>query len=213
MRRQTAHKSIAAASIVAVAAVAGIAFLPVPQLADANASASIVQEARTYNVDPVHSTVVFSAMYMGMSPFYGQFTDYSGTLTYDGESASSLKLELEIPMDSIDTHNTQRDNHLKAPDWFDARQYPTVKFTSGEVSEGDDGTYEMQGELTLHGVTKAVTATVTDLKAASTPRGDRAGLGATFTVKRSDFGVTTMMGDEGIGDEITLHVGLQATAQ
>ncbi len=211
MRHRTARRSVTAAALVALAGTAGVALLPVPQAADANA-ATAVQETRSYSVDSVHSAVIFSASYMGMSPFYGQFTDYSGSMTYDGSSSESFKLDLTIPMSSIDTHNTQRDNHLKAPDWFNAREFPNVTFTSESLSQKNDGTYELQGELTLHGVTKPVTATVSDLKAASTPRGDRIGLGATFTVKRSDFGVTTMLGDEGIGDEITLHVGLQGVA-
>ena len=62
-------------------------------------------------------------------------------------------------------------------------------------------------------MTKPVTATVTHLEAGQTPRGDRVGVGAELTVKRSDFGVTTMLGEDGIGDEITLYVGLQGVAQ
>lgn len=210
--------ALALAAFAAVGA-AGLVALPLPQPATATAIAATVrpaqetQAARTYNVDPVHSSVIFSALYMGMSPFYGQFTDYSGTLTYDGQTPESFDLTFEIPMDSIDTHNEQRDAHLKSPDFFNAREYPTVKFVSKKLTETGDGTYELTGDLTLHGVTKEVTADVTHLKAAKTRAGDRCGVGATFTVNRSDYGVTTMIGDDGIGDEITLHVGVQAVAQ
>lgn len=208
------RRAVLALSTFAAVGAAGLVALPQPQPVAAAATAvRPAQQAKTYDVDPVHTAVIFSAIYMGQSPFYGQFTDYRGTLTYDGQNSDSFKPTLEIPMDSIDTHNEQRDAHLKSPDFFNAREYPTVKFVSQKLTETGDGKYEVTGDLTLHGVTKQVTAEVSRLKAGKTPMGDRCGLGATFNVKRSDFGVTTMMGDDGIGDEVTLHVGVQAVAQ
>ena len=175
-------------------------------------TASTVRPAlATYEIDPGHTTVVFGAQYMGMGHFWGQFTEYSGTLDYDGENADSFKVSLEIPMSSIDTHNDARNDHLQQADWFNAREYPTVKFVSKSLTANDDDTYTLTGDLTLHGVTKEVEAEVKNLAAKSTPRGDRCGFDATFTVDRTEFGVTNMAGENGIGEEITLMVGVQST--
>ncbi len=203
------------AAVLALAGIAGVIALPQPNHAGATTTTTTTTArpvATAYNIDPVHSAVVFSAIYMGMSPFYGQFTEYSGTLEYDGENADSLKVMVEIPMDSVDTHNAQRDTHLESPDFFNAREYPTIKFESTELT-GSEGDWTLKGKLTMHGVTKDVEAKVTHLKAVETPRGNRMGLGAEFTVKRSDYNVTTMMGDAGISDEITLRIGLQGVMQ
>ena len=201
----TAARRRAVAVLLLVAAgVAGVLALPT--------AAVEARQATDYQIDPVHSTVVFSALYMGQSPFYGMFTQASGSASYDGSSPDSFALEVVLPMESIDTHNEQRDAHLKSPEWFNAREYPNVTFRGRGLTDNGDGTYSLDGELTLHGQTRPVTATVTHLKAGTTPRGERMGVGASFTVKRSDFGVTTMLGEDGIGDEITLHVGLQAVA-
>lgn len=211
-RHRTTRRSLAAFALAAVA-VAGVTFVPAPREADAATAVANVQEAKAYKVDTVHSTVVFSALYMGQSPFYGMFTESSGTLAYDGQDPASLKIDVTLPMDAIDTHNAQRDGHLKAPDWFNAREYPTVRFTGANASDNGDGTMSLDGELTLSGVTKPITIKLTHLKAGQTPRGERMGIGAEFTVKRTDFGVDTMVGEDGIGDEITIRAGIQATPQ
>ena len=212
----TARRLFPAVALLAAAAAGGVALLtlPAPQPAlAAAAAAAAAQQAKTYKVDPVHTTVVFSAMYGTVAPFYGQFTDYKGTVAYDGKTDASLQVDVEIPMDSIDTHNDQRNGHLKSPDWFNAREYPNITFKStGVTGIGDEKV--LKGDLTLHGVTKRVVATIGHLGAQDFgQRGNRVGLACTFRVKRSDFGVSTMLGDQGIGDEITLMVGLQGTAE
>ncbi|MEM1013753.1 MAG: YceI family protein [Planctomycetota bacterium] len=197
--------SIALASVVAIAGVS-----VVPHIR--SAPAAVMQESTSYEIDSLHSTIVFSALYMGQSPFYGMFTATSGTMTYDGTNPSTLQVDITAPLASLDTHNSDRDAHLKSPDWFNAPEHPNVRFVGGSPSDNGDGTMTMQGELTLNGQTNPVTVTVQHLKAGNTPRGQRMGLGATFTIKRTDFGVNTMVGENGIGDEITLHVGLQGLA-
>jgi polyisoprenoid-binding protein YceI len=203
------HRTSVALSLAAVAGLAGLVAVPQIRTADA----AILQEAKSYAVDPVHSTIVFSALYAQQSPFYGMFTQTGGTMSYDGSNASSLTVDIVAPLESIDTHNEQRDAHLKSPDWFNAAEHPNVRFTGSNVSTDDDGKMTMEGELTLNGQTKPAIITVTHLKAGTARGQERMGLGATFTIKRSEFGVTSSMGPNGIGDEITLHVGLQGVAQ
>ena len=199
----------ALAALLAFAGVAGVIALPQPALVNAQEASSDM----AYQVDPTHSTIVFSAKYMGQSPFFGMFTSSMGGMDYDGSDPSSLKIDISAPLSALDTHNETRDGHLRGPDWFDAAEHPNVHFTGSGATANEDGTHTLEGELTLAGVTKPVTVTLTDLASGETPRGQRMGIGGSFTVKRSDFGVTTMMGDSGIGDEITLHFGFQAVAQ
>lgn len=183
------------------------------QTALANTARATSAYVATYNIDPVHTSVVFGAQYAGMGNFYGQFTDYNGQVLYDGENADSFALSLEIPMESLDTHNEQRDEHLKSPDWFNAKEYRYVTFESTGLEEGEDGKLTLKGDLTLHGVTKPVEATVTNLKSKETPRGTRCGFGAEFKVNRTDFGVDFMLGEDGIGEEIILIIGVQSVKQ
>ncbi len=199
-------RAVALASLVAIA---GVTLVPHVR----PVAAVEMQSATTYKIDPIHSTIVFSAMYMGQSPFYGMFTNTSGTMMYDGSDASTLKVDVTAPLSSLDTHNEDRDAHLKSPDWFNAPTHPNVRFVGENPSDNGDGTMTMEGELTLNGQTKPVTIMIQNLKAGTTPRGERMGLGATFKIKRTEFGVNTMVGDDGIGDEITLHVGLQAVPE
>lgn len=183
------------------------------QSAIANTARATSGYVATYNVDPVHTSVIFGAQYAGMGNFYGQFTEYNGQVRYDGENAESFELSLEIPMASLDTHNEQRDEHLRSPDWFNAKEYRYVTFESIALEEGEDGKFTLKGDLTLHGVTKPVEATVTNLKTKETPRGTRCGFDAQFKVNRTDFGVDFMLGEDGIGEEIVLIIGVQSIAQ
>ena len=202
---------------VLIAAVAGgIAFASLP--AGTPAAQAVVArpaaQAQTFKVDPVHTAVIFSAMYGQVAPFYGQFTDFRGTMSYDGSDPKSFSCDVEIPMESLDTHNAQRDGHLKSPDWFNAREYPTVRFKSTGLEVAAGGTMTLKGELTMHGVTRPVSAAVSNLATQDFgQRGFRLGLGCAFAVKRSDFGVSTMLGEQGIGDEIELFVGLQGVRE
>lgn len=183
------------------------------QSAVANTARATSGYVATYSIDPVHTSVIFGAQYMGMGNFYGQFNEYNGQIRYDGENVDSLEVILEIPMASLDTHNEQRDEHLKSPDFFNAKEYRYVTFESTSAEEGEDGKITLKGDLTLNGVVKPVEATLTNLKSKETPRGTRCGFGAEFKVKRTDFGVDHMLGEDGIGDEIVLIVGVQSIAQ
>ncbi|MGF1633193.1 MAG: YceI family protein [Phycisphaerae bacterium] len=190
------------------AVVSGAGFLAT-QSPSARAVAVQQNGVDTFNVDPVHSTVIFSAMYASVVPFYGQFTEYDGTFAYDGQNPETFKTTFVIPMASIDTHNDTRDGHLKSPDWFNAREYPEVTFASTGLTADGDGTYTLTGDLTLHGVTRPVSVDVSRLTTRQTPRGFRIGLAGTFSINRSDFGVTAMLDEDGIGDEVTLQLGVQ----
>ena len=192
-----------AASLLAAAAV------PLVLPADADAGAAVRQEATTYNIDPVHTAVVFGLDWNGMSTFYGKFNETRGAITYGG-TPDSLAVDVTILVPSIDSHNEQRDQHLLSPDYFDARKYPEIRFVSTGVTENDDGTMTLAGDLTFHGTTKPIEATVTRITTGEA-RGQRCGVDAEFTIKRSDFGMDQGVEEGALGDEVKLMVGLQST--
>ena len=146
--------------------------------------------AETYTVDPVHSSISFMISHEGISNIHGRFNDFSGTITIDRADPAKSSFALSIPINSIDTNNVKRDEHLRAPDYFNAKQFPTMSFQSTKVKAVDGG-YEVTGDLTLHGVTKPVSFTIKGGdKVVEFPKGTkRIGLVSTFSIRRSDFGV------------------------
>src|ERR1700724_479293 len=113
----------------------------------------------TYKIDPSHSTAGFSVKHMMIAKVHGAFEKMSGTLNFDPKQPLKSSVDVVIEAASINTHEAQRDAHLKSPDFFDIEKYPTLTFKSLKVeSAGDD--LKVIGNLTLHGVTKQVTLNV-----------------------------------------------------
>ena len=169
--------------------------------------------AETYDVDTVHSAVMFRAKRMGVVYVYGRFNEFSGRLELEGESIASGKVALEVKTASVDTGNQRRDDHLRSPDFLNAVQLPVMKFESSGVRAVDEGTYEVSGELTLHGVTKPVVATIEQVGTGKDPSSGKTlqGFEGRFTLKRSEFGMGFMVGP--VSDEIDVHVALHAVSR
>jgi len=163
--------------------------------------------ADTFKVDPVHSSVVFSVQHLGVTNFYGRFNDISGTVAFDKNNPWKSSVELSVPVEGLDTHNAKREQSLKSPDYFDAKQFPTITFKSTKV-EGSGDTLKVSGDLTIHGVTKPLTV---DFKKGGEGKGvfgEMRGGGETrFTIKRSDFGMNFEQGE--IGDEVNIILSLE----
>ena len=167
--------------------------------------------ADTFKIDPVHSSVVFSIKHLGVTDFYGDFKDISGTVTFDGADPSKSSVELSVPVESLDTRNEKRDQHLKSPDFFNAKQFPTLTFKSNKV-EGSGDVYKVAGDLTLHGVTKPVTVEFKKGAEGKGQKGEIRGGGETrFTIKRSDYGMTFMAGP--LGDDVNIVLSLEGVKQ
>ena len=126
-----------------------------------------------------------------ISNIHGRFNDFSGKITIDSADPAKSSFALSIPVESIDTNNVKRDEHLRAPDYFNVKQFPTMSFQSTKVKAVDGG-YEVTGDLTLHGVTKPVSFKLKGGdKVVEFPKGTkRIGLVSTFSIVRSDFGVS-----------------------
>jgi len=167
--------------------------------------------ADTYKVDPVHSSVIFSVKHSGVTDFYGAFKEISGSVSFDAADPSKSAVELTIPVESIDTRSEKRDQHLKSPDFFNAKQFPAITFKSNKI-EGSGESYKISGDLTLHGVTKPVTA---DFKRGADGKGGQGktvgGGEARFTIKRSDYDMKFMIGP--LGDEVNIILSLEGAKQ
>ena len=163
--------------------------------------------ADTFKIDPVHSFVLFNVQHLGIANTYGRFNDISGTVIFDRANPSNSSVELSVPIESLDTHNSIRDHSLKSRDFFDAKQFPSMTFKSTKV-EGSGGRLQVSGDLTIHGVTKPITV---DFKKGGEGKGvfgEMRGGGETqFTIRRSDFGMTFELGE--VGDEVNIILSLE----
>ena len=167
--------------------------------------------ADDYVIDAVHSGISFQISHLGLSYVHGRFDDFSGSFTIDSSDPSKSAFALSINTQSVDSNNSKRDDHLRSPDFFNAKQFPTISFTSTSVKPIDGG-YEVTGDLTLHGTTKPVTFALKGGTAAEFPKGvSRTGFSTPqmIVIKRSDFGVGKPMPI--LGDEVYVTIGFEGT--
>jgi polyisoprenoid-binding protein YceI len=169
--------------------------------------------ADTYKVDPVHSATMFRIQHANLGYVWGRINDPGGTFLLDAADPTKSVFNLELQVANVDTHNDKRDAHLKSPDFFNAKQYPTITFKSKSAKAGASANMlEVTGDLTMHGVTRSVTIAVELTGKGEFPPGtQRAGVEATFTVKRTDFDMKNMVGP--VGDEVRLIVALEGVKQ
>ena len=162
--------------------------------------------AGTFAVDAVHSTVIFRIKHLGLSFVYGRFNEIEGTFQFGDDDKS--RVDITVKAASVDTNSEERDKHLRNEDFFDVEKYPDIKFKSDSIKKTAADKYEAVGKLTLHGVTKPLTVTITRVGSGPDPWGNfRSGFETTFTIKRSDFGMGKMLG--AVGDEVRLTVSVE----
>jgi polyisoprenoid-binding protein YceI len=162
--------------------------------------------ADDYAVDGMHSGVTFKISHLGLSWVYGRFDDFSGEFTLDPDPGK-CSFGLTIKTESIDTNNQKRDDHLRSPDFFNAKQFPTITFKSTAVQAIKDG-YEVTGDLTLHGETKPVKFALVGGRKAEFPKGvHRTGFSTELVIKRSEFGMTKFT--EALGDDVHVAISFE----
>jgi polyisoprenoid-binding protein YceI len=172
--------------------------------------------AGTWNIDPVHSEVGFSARHMMVSKVRGRFTTFSGQLV-TGENPLDSTVSAEIDLASITTGNDQRDDHIRSADFFEVETYPKMTYRSTGVRADGDG-YVLDGELTLKNVTKSVPLTL-ELNGFGPDAygGTRAGFTATGEINRKDFNVNfnapMQNGGVVVSDKIGLHLEIEAVLE
>jgi len=167
-------------------------------------------EAADFAIDPVHSMVVFKVNHLGVSNVYGRFNDISGGFSFDPASPTSASFDVTVKAESFDTHAEKRDQHVKGPDFLDAKQFPVIHLKSKSVKKTGEKSYQVMADLELRGVTKPVTVDVEQIGTGTDPRGtSRAGFEAKFVINRMDYGVSFM--PDGLGKEVTLIVSIEGT--
>ncbi len=167
----------------------------------------------TYRIDSVHSFIIFRVKHMNTAYAYGRFNTFSGTIVVDEKNPANSRIELEIDANSIDTGNSQRDDHLRSPDFFNTRQFPKITFKSTRVRKINDTTVEVTGNLTARGVTRPLTVRVQFTGKGRNPRGQEIiGFETTFTIKRSQFGINYGLGG-GLDDEVRVTFSVEAIRQ
>ncbi len=168
-----------------------------------------------YEIDPAHSSVLFSIRHLMVSNVRGSFRGVKGTVVYDSEDPASSTVTATIDVSSITTHDEKRDEHLKSADFLDVARFQAIEFKSSSVKKTGDTEAEVKGDLTIHGVTKPVTLKVEELsEEAKDPWGNtRIGASAKTKIKRSDFGLTwnapLETGGVLVGDEVKLDFELE----
>ncbi|MFP6617985.1 MAG: YceI family protein [Pirellulaceae bacterium] len=143
--------------------------------------------ADEYDYDLVHSSVSFKARHLDISWIHGRFNEVSGKFSLDRENPAKSTFSLTIKTASVDTANKARDAHLRQPDYFDTKQYPTIEFKSTSTKPIKGG-YEVTGDFTMHGTTKKVTLVLMGGKEHDFKKVKRVAFSTQFSVKRSDYG-------------------------
>lgn len=168
-----------------------------------------------WNLDPAHSVAEFKVRHMMISYVRGEFSELSGVLKLDETDYTRSTVEASIPAASVRTVDEKLDAHLKNADFFEVEKFPTLAFKSTNIRSKGGRNYEVTGDLTIHGVTKAVTLSVDDVSEPSNdPWGNqRIGLSGSTKVNRKDFGIiwNTALDSGGVlvGDEVTITLDVQ----
>jgi polyisoprenoid-binding protein YceI len=165
------------------------------------AFAQRLRAADEYAFDGVHSSISFKARHLDISWIHGRFNVAEGRFVLDRQKPENSKFELSIKADSVDTANAQRDEHLRQPDYFDTKQFPTIDFKSTKV-KAIDGGYEVQGNFTMHGRTRPITLKLMGGQEHVFKGTKRVAFATELTLKRSDYGFDPKaigpIGDEAI---------------
>jgi polyisoprenoid-binding protein YceI len=180
-------------------------------------SAGVMSAQTTqWKIDPMHSEADFAITHMAISTVHGSFHGLSGVINFDPADLAKSSVEATIPISTVDTGVTPRDNDLKSPKFFDATQFPTMSFKSTSVRKAGDH-YDVIGDLTLHGVTKQVVLKLEEPGKVETGMDGKSvhrGFTATTTIDRKDFGLAfngmLKSGDAVLSDEVRIEIDIDA---
>lgn len=184
------------------------------------AVASAPAAAETFQVDPLHSSFLFSANHLGYTNVFGRFSEWGGEFTFDSKEPEKAKVKITVKTESLDTNDGRlqarggvrgRNEHLRSTDFFNVKEFPTMTFESTKVEKTGEKTGKLHGNVTLLGVTKPAAFDVTFNKVAPHPA-NKGVMGAGFsirgTIKRSDWGMK--FGVPGVSDEVALYIEIEA---
>lgn len=177
-------------------------------------AAAFAPAADVYQIDPTHTSVIFSACHWRFSFTYGMFREASGSYILDKANPANSRFIFKISANSIDTNNADRDKHLRSPDFFNVQQYPDITFESTKctlLNTPEDGVvYQLEGTLAMHGVSKQIVVPLRMLGEGTGPFGDhRTGFLGQIELKRSDFNMSNLLDKGQVGDAIGITVSFE----
>lgn len=168
-----------------------------------------------WELDGTHSIIEFSVKHMVISTVKGRFAKHSGVLELDEQNPVNSVVDVTIDAASIDTHDANRDGHLRSADFFDVAQFPTITYKSTSIESLGDDKYRVHGDLTMHGVTKPVTLEASLEGHTRGMRGERrAGFSLHTSVSRKEFGLTwnpaLETGGAVVSDKVNINIEAEA---
>ena len=171
----------------------------------------------TWNVDPSHSNVEFQVKHLGIATVRGHFAEFEGSL-HVYEDTAEVRPRGLVKVASVNTNEEKRDDHLRSADFFDVEQYEHIEFDSKAIVPVDDDTFEITGDLTLHGVTREITLKAEVTGTEEDPWGnERVGLEVTGQLNRGDYGMTFNQalgsGNMLVSDKVKLALDISAVKQ
>jgi polyisoprenoid-binding protein YceI len=172
----------------------------------------------TWVIDPTHSEVQFKIKHLVISTVTGSFKKFEGQAVTQNDSFENAQITFTLDVNSIDTNQEQRDEHLRNNDFFDAATYPHITFTSTSLTKVGDEEYKLAGNLTVKDVTKPVTLAVEYGGTATDFYGnEKAGFEVSGKINRKEFGLTfhavTEAGSIVLGDDVKLSASVQLVKQ
>jgi polyisoprenoid-binding protein YceI len=167
-----------------------------------------------WNLDPSHSEIGFKVKHMMITNVSGSFEKFDSQVETEDSDFTTAKIQFTADISSITTANKDRDNHLKSPDFFDAANFPQLKFVSTKLEKKDDENYVLQGNLTIRDVTKPVKFNVEFGGIGKDPWGnEKAGFTITGKINRTDYKLNWNAALETGGVLVSEEVRLQAEVQ
>lgn len=171
-----------------------------------------------WDLDAAHSSVDFAIRHMMVSKVKGTFNSFEASIMADPEDLTTAEIEFSVEVNSVDTRNQDRDNHLRSGDFFDVENYPKMTFKSTKITKKSPGEYEVTGDLTLRGTTRPETFLVSYEGSGKDPWGnEKAGFEAHGSISRSEYGLTwnaaLETGGVLVADQVQISLDIQATKQ
>ena len=175
-------------------------------------------ETTKWSLDPAHSDIVFKIKHLMISSVSGKFGVFNGSVETNGDDFSTARVQFSADINSINTNNEQRDEHLRNGDFFDAENHPKLLFESTRMEIVDNENYKLQGNLTLRGITKPIALNVEFGGATVDPwGGTRAGFSISGKINRKDFGIDfSMVSETGgilLGEEVKISADVEVVKQ
>ena len=170
--------------------------------------------AAQWNIDKAHSSVGFTVKHLVISKVKGSFTSFSGNINFDSKDFTKSSVEMKVMVNSVDTDDKKRDDHLRSPDFFDVEKFPEMSFKSTKVIKGEGDSFQIVGNLTIKDVTKEVTFDCEFNGTVAFMGTNKAGFSAKTTINRQDFGVkwskTLDTGSLVVGNDVEIYLEIEA---